>query len=104
VAGGFVYADGGGFHRQIRLGQFNSGGEAEPRQGRRYAVGRRIAGLFASYASQRPRLLADWSARRATNGIGARAPRRPMHAEHFRDFRVPVKPGQSQSIPDVLGE
>jgi exonuclease V gamma subunit len=104
VAGRFVYADGGGSHRQTRLGHFNSGDEGELRHGRRYVVGRRIAGLFASYAAQRPRLLTQWSARRATNGIGARAPRRPMHAEHFRDFGVPVKPSQSQSIPDILGE
>jgi exodeoxyribonuclease V gamma subunit len=34
--------------------------EAELRRGRRYAVARRLAGLFASYARQRPRLLADW--------------------------------------------
>jgi exodeoxyribonuclease V gamma subunit len=56
------------------LGHFDSGDEAELRQGRRYAVGRRIAGLFASYAAQRPRLLADWSAGRATNGVGAELP------------------------------
>ncbi|KAA8960269.1 exodeoxyribonuclease V subunit gamma [Mycobacterium sp.] len=34
--------------------------DAELRRGRRYAVARRLAGLFASYARQRPRLLADW--------------------------------------------
>jgi exodeoxyribonuclease V gamma subunit len=34
--------------------------EAELRKGRRYAVARRLAGLFASYARQRPRLLVDW--------------------------------------------
>lgn len=34
--------------------------ETELRQGRRYAVARRLAGLFASYARQRPQLLADW--------------------------------------------
>ena len=28
--------------------------------GRRYAVARRLAGLFASYARQRPQLLIDW--------------------------------------------
>jgi exodeoxyribonuclease V gamma subunit len=44
------------------LGHFHSGDEAELRQGRRYAVARRIAGLFSSYASQRPQLPADWSA------------------------------------------
>ncbi|MHA3023638.1 exodeoxyribonuclease V subunit gamma [Mycobacterium sp. BMJ-28] len=42
------------------LGQFEAGEERELRQGRRYAVARRLAGLFASYARQRPELLADW--------------------------------------------
>jgi exodeoxyribonuclease V gamma subunit len=43
------------------LGHFHTGEEAELRKGRRYAVARRLAGLFASYARQRPRLLIDWS-------------------------------------------
>ncbi|GBE66758.1 RecBCD enzyme subunit RecC [Mycobacterium sp. MFM001] len=30
------------------------------RRGRRYSVARRLAGLFASYARQRPQLLVDW--------------------------------------------
>jgi exodeoxyribonuclease V gamma subunit len=34
--------------------------EAELRRGRRYSVARRLAGLFASYARQRPGLLTDW--------------------------------------------
>lgn len=34
--------------------------EKELRQGRRYAVARRLAGLFASYARQRPALTAGW--------------------------------------------
>ena len=42
------------------LGHFESGEERELRQGRRYAVARRLAGLFASYARQRPHLLIDW--------------------------------------------
>jgi exodeoxyribonuclease V gamma subunit len=42
------------------LGHFDIGAEAELRRGRRYSVARRIAGLFASYSRQRPRLLADW--------------------------------------------
>jgi exodeoxyribonuclease V gamma subunit len=42
------------------LGHFDSGDERELRQGRRYAVARRIAGLFASYARQRPQLLTAW--------------------------------------------
>ncbi len=44
------------------LGHFHAGDEAELRQGRRYAVARRLAGLFASYARQRPQLLAGWIA------------------------------------------
>jgi exodeoxyribonuclease V gamma subunit len=42
------------------LGHSHSGDEAELRQGRRYSVARRLAGLFASYARQRPQLLIDW--------------------------------------------
>ncbi|MCV7431920.1 exodeoxyribonuclease V subunit gamma [Mycolicibacterium bacteremicum] len=42
------------------LGHFAIGEERELRQGRRYAVTRRLAGLFASYARQRPQLLTDW--------------------------------------------
>ncbi len=42
------------------LGHFESGEERELRQGRRYAVARRLAGLFSSYARQRPQLLIDW--------------------------------------------
>ena len=42
------------------LGHFEHDEEKELRQGRRYAVARRLAGLFASYARQRPQLLVDW--------------------------------------------
>jgi exodeoxyribonuclease V gamma subunit len=42
------------------LGHFATGEEAELRRGRRYVVARRLAGLFASYARQRPQLLVDW--------------------------------------------
>lgn len=44
------------------LGHFVAGEEKELRQGRRYAVARRLAGLFASYARQRPQLLMEWLA------------------------------------------
>ncbi|MGV0741078.1 exodeoxyribonuclease V subunit gamma [Mycolicibacterium sp. XJ870] len=43
------------------LGRFEAGEERELRQGRRYAVARRLAGLYASYARQRPQLLIDWA-------------------------------------------
>jgi exodeoxyribonuclease V gamma subunit len=42
------------------LGRFHTGEEAELRRARRYATARRLAGLFASYARQRPQLLTDW--------------------------------------------
>jgi exodeoxyribonuclease V gamma subunit len=42
------------------LGHFHTGDEADLRQGRRYSVARRLAGLFATYARQRPQLLIDW--------------------------------------------
>ncbi len=38
--------------------------------GRRFSVARRLARLFASYAGQRPSLVADWSAGRDTDGAG----------------------------------
>ena len=41
---------------------------------RRYAVARRLAGLFDSYASQRPRLLAEWIAGQDTDGLGTGLP------------------------------
>ena len=44
------------------LGHGDATPEGELRRGRRYAVARRLAGLFASYARQRPQLLVDWSA------------------------------------------
>jgi exodeoxyribonuclease V gamma subunit len=52
------------------LGHFDTDDEAEFRRGRRYAVARRLAGLFASYAVQRPQLLVDWLDGRATDGAG----------------------------------
>ncbi len=53
------------------LGQGVEGERRELRRDRRYAVVRRIAGLFAAYGVQRPALLEDWSAGRDTDGAGA---------------------------------
>jgi exodeoxyribonuclease V gamma subunit len=44
--------------------------ERRARQSRRYAVARRVAGLFASYARERPQLVADWEAGADTDGQG----------------------------------
>ena len=53
------------------LGAGRTGVERELRQGRRWSVARRLAGLFASYAVQRPSLLAAWTAGDDTDGCGA---------------------------------
>ena len=58
------------------LGHGLRGDEADLRMGRRFSVARRLARLFASYAGQRPSLVADWSAGRDTDGSG-----RPLAAD-----------------------
>ena len=52
------------------LGHGREGEERELRRGRRFSVARRLAALFASYAVQRPALLADWSGGRDSDGCG----------------------------------
>ncbi len=54
------------------LGHGVPGEEGDLRRGRRYAVARRLAGLFAAYAQQRPLVLADWE--RGLDGDGAGEP------------------------------
>jgi exodeoxyribonuclease V gamma subunit len=56
------------------LGHGVAGEEGELRRGRRLAVSRRLAGLFASYAVQRPALLADWEAGGRGDGGGRPLP------------------------------
>ena len=56
------------------LGHGVAGDEGELRRGRRLAVSRRLAGLFASYAVQRPALLADWEAGGSGDGGGGDLP------------------------------
>ena len=56
------------------LGHGNEGEEQELRRGRRYAVARRLARLFATYAAQRPTLLAGWEHNDDTDGAGRDLP------------------------------
>lgn len=44
------------------------------RRGRRYAVARRMTGLFAGYADHRPDMLAEWTAGADTDGWGDAVP------------------------------
>ncbi len=55
------------------LGKGRDGEEYELRQERRWTVARRIAGLFASYARDRPRMLQEWALQRVggEDGDGA---------------------------------
>ncbi|MGH3345637.1 MAG: exodeoxyribonuclease V subunit gamma [Nocardioides sp.] len=50
------------------LGHGQTDDESELRQNRRWSVARRVAGLFASYARQRPQLVTDWREGRDTDG------------------------------------
>jgi exodeoxyribonuclease V gamma subunit len=52
------------------LGRGETGVEAELREGRRYSVARRLAGLFAGYAVQRPALITAWREGRDEDGVG----------------------------------
>lgn len=56
------------------LGAEREEAERELRLGRRYGLARRIAGLFAAYALQRPAVLADWSAGGDTDGADGQVP------------------------------
>ncbi len=52
------------------LGHHLTGEEQAMRRDRRYSVARRLAGLFSSYAVQRPQLVTDWREGRLTDGAG----------------------------------
>ncbi|MGN6252438.1 MAG: exodeoxyribonuclease V subunit gamma [Marmoricola sp.] len=65
-------ADEGWCHTlSTHLGHFATGEERELRRGRRFAVARRLARLFTSYAEQRPALLEAWESGDDTDGTGA---------------------------------
>lgn len=53
------------------LGHGLEGDEALVRRNRRYSVARRLAGLYASYAVQRPSVVTDWRKGRDTDGAGS---------------------------------
>ena len=87
------------------LGHGQTGEEGELRRGRRYAVARRLARLFASYAVQRPRLLADWEAgalgdRRATVRAASSTPTcsgSPSSGDGW--WRPSARPARSCAMP-----
>jgi exonuclease V gamma subunit len=52
------------------LGHGLEGDDADLRRARRWSVARRLAGLLAAYAVQRPGLVTDWREGRDTDGAG----------------------------------
>ena len=56
------------------LGYLDSVPDAEHRRGRRYAVARRLAGLFDGYATHRPDMLAAWAKGADEDGWGDPVP------------------------------
>ncbi|MDR7252813.1 exodeoxyribonuclease V gamma subunit [Nocardioides sp. BE266] len=74
------------------------GDPTDERSARRYAVARRLAGLFGSYAVQRPQLVRDWRAGADTDGAGgALDPDLRWQAELWRRLVARVE----EPAPDV---
>ena len=79
------------------LGVGSPADEQHHRAGRRYSVARRLAGLFDSYAVNRPAMLADWAAGRDTNGAKEMLPPDlSWQAELWR--RVAVRIGSGDPV------
>jgi len=80
-------------------------GDAETRalrRQRRYAVARRVAGLFAAYAAQRPELVADWEAGGETDGLGrVLAPDLTWQPELWRRVSARVREASGVETPTV---
>ncbi|MFY0409506.1 exodeoxyribonuclease V subunit gamma [Solicola sp. PLA-1-18] len=72
-------------------------------QGRRVQVALHLAGLFSSYASQRPRLLLDWASGDDTDGAGAPlADDLRWQAELWRRLRAEIgEPSPAERVDDV---
>jgi len=68
------------------LGLAGDGGD----RGRRMAVAQKFAGLFASYASQRPAMVLDWLAGRDTDGHAILGPDHAWQAELWRRVRAAI--------------
>nr|WP_196791457.1 exodeoxyribonuclease V subunit gamma [Motilibacter aurantiacus] len=73
------------------------------RRGRRYAVARHLAGLFASYAAARPRMVQDWAGGLDTDGSGTPLPADlAWEAELWRRLRAHVGvPGPAERLPSA---
>jgi exodeoxyribonuclease V gamma subunit len=73
------------------LGRHLGRGGDEHALGRRFAVAQKLAGLYASYAAQRPTMIRDWIAGVDTDGAGAMLePDLRWQAEMWRRLRAVV--------------
>jgi len=101
------------------LGKGREGDAYELRQERRWTVARRLAGLFATYARDRPTMLEDWAAGGDGDGAGGRVDadltwqpelwRRvaatidgPTPVERHRETVAAIKAGSLVALPDRL--
>ncbi len=93
----------------VHLGLVEHAGAADPdgedRRGRRYAVARRIAGLFDGYATHRPDVVAAWSAGSDTDGWGEPLPPDlAWQPELWRRLAARIgAPDPAQRLADVIG-
>ncbi|WP_151525780.1 exodeoxyribonuclease V subunit gamma [Serinicoccus kebangsaanensis] len=103
----------------VHLGRGATGDEAQLRRGRRYAVARRLAGLFAAYAASRPAMVTDWREGGDGDGLGGRVdddlawqpelwrrvleqvPAEPPDVRHARVVEALRSGDQEPSLPDV---
>jgi len=101
------------------LGHGVDGEDGDLRRDRRWSVARRVAGLFAAYAVQRPQLVTDWSAGADRDGMGqpladdlrwqAELWRRvvapvdgPAPQDRHRDTLAAIRAGRPLALPDRL--
>jgi exodeoxyribonuclease V gamma subunit len=101
------------------LGQEHEGEDRDLRRDRRWSLARRLAGLFASYAIQRPQLVADWSIGRDLDGAGsaldedllwqaklwrqvAARIHAPTPAERHQQTLSAIRAGAALALPDRL--
>lgn len=76
-------------------------GAADHRRGRRWATAAHLAGLFASYGSDRPGLLRDWAAGRDTDGADPVPGDLAWQPELWRRLRERLGPSPAERAPEV---
>ncbi len=88
------------------LARYLGDGDDDTRRGRRLGVARRLTRLFASYAAQRPDMVAGWAGARGDAGAPADVPPDlAWQVEVWRRVRERVgEPGPAELLADVVRE